>query len=83
VASDVPSTAVSGTVTAATDDRITVTVGYDDALAVLGMIDGGSWDLYATRTTIGGDTETVYIGSGNLRIALASNVVSAYSIGSS
>ena len=81
VASDVAETAVAGTAQSVTDDRLTVTVTYEDALSVLGMIDSGSWDLYATRTS-GGAEETVYVTSGNLRIALASNVVSAYTIGS-
>lgn len=80
-ASDVSSTSVTGTATSTTDDRITVQVTYADALSVVGMIDPGTWDLYAERT-VGDSTETVHLGSGNLKVTLASNVVNAYTIGS-
>jgi len=80
-ASDVTSVAASGTAASTTDDRITITVTYADALSVLGMIDPGTWDLYGERT-VGGVTETVYVGSGNLKVSLASNVINAYTIGS-
>lgn len=80
-ASDVASVAASGTAASTTDDRITITVTYADALSVLGMIDPGTWDLYGERT-VGGVTETVYVGSGNLKVSLASNVINAYTIGS-
>lgn len=81
VAVDVAETAASGTVTATGDDtRITVEVGYNDALSVLGMIDPGTWDLYATRTTISGE-ENVYVCSGNFKVALATSVINTYTAG--
>lgn len=80
VASNVASAPASGTVTAMGDDsRMTVTIGYNDTLAVLGMIDPGTWDLYATRTTYLGE-ETVYVCSGNLRVALATSLINAYTV---
>lgn len=79
-ASNVASTAASGTVTAATDDRATITVAYDDVLKTLGKVDPGTYDLYAQRT-VGSTVETTYIASGNISIALASALVSAYTLG--
>ena len=79
-AANVVSTASSGTVVASTDDRITITVNYDDVLKTLGKIDPGTYDLYADRTS-GSGTETVYIASGNIDVALSSSVISAYTLG--
>ena len=80
VAADVPEAPVSGSVSSTTDDRITVTVEYEDALSVLKMIDPGTWDLYATRV-VDDETEVVYVCSGNLTIALATNALSTFTIG--
>ena len=80
-ASNVASTAASGTATSTTDDRITISVTYADALEVLKMIDPGTYELYGTRT-VGGTTETSLICTGNLTIGLASSVINAYTIGS-
>lgn len=79
-ASNVVSTSASGTITAATDDRAVITVNYNDVLKTIGKIDPGTYDLYAERDS-GGETETVYIASGNIDVALASSVVSAYTLG--
>lgn len=79
-ASNVASAAASGTITAATDDRLTVTVNYTDVLKTIGKIDPGTYDLYAERES-GEVTETVYIASGNIDVALASGVVNAYTLG--
>lgn len=79
-ASNVASAAASGTVTAATDDRVTITVEYNDVLKTIGKIDPGTYDLYADRES-GEETETVYISSGNIDVALASSVVNAYTLG--
>jgi hypothetical protein len=43
---------------------ITLSVGYTDANDVLGRVDPGSWDLYATHT----NNSVVLITSGNLKI---------------
>lgn len=61
---------------------ITLSVSYADANAVLGTVDPGTWDLYASRpsTVVIGETETVYIASGNLYIQMASNTINAYNI---
>lgn len=79
-ASDVALTSASGTVTASTDDRLTVTLTYNDVYPTLGKVDPGTYDIYASRTT-GATTETVYIASGNLRIALATSAITAYTVG--
>ena len=77
---NITSAAATGTVTAPTDDVLTLTVTYDQALAVIGKIDPGSYDLYADRTN-GAETETVYISSGNLSIAMADTSINAYTLG--
>jgi len=78
-AANVASTVSGGTITSSVeDDRIEISVGYSDALQTLGMIDPGSWDLYGTRINGLGEEETAYVCSGNLRIALATSAVSAY-----
>ena len=78
-ASDVASTSASGTITASTDDRITVSIDYSDIRGLLGMVDPGTWDLYASRQ-IDGTTETVYICSGNLSVSLATPLINAYTV---
>jgi hypothetical protein len=45
---------------------ITLTAGYSDTLSVIGMVDPGTWDLYATHT----NNSVVLITSGNLKINL-------------
>jgi hypothetical protein len=45
---------------------ITLSAGYSETLGVLGMVDPGSWDLYATHT----NNSVVLITSGNLKINL-------------
>jgi hypothetical protein len=45
---------------------ITLTAGYSETLSTLGMVDPGSWDLYATHT----NNSVVLITSGNLKINL-------------
>lgn len=66
------------------EETVTLSLGYKDALGVLGMIDTGQYDLYATRPSLEDPTvpETVRIISGNVRIKLSSSVISAYTIGS-
>ena len=78
--SNVATAAASGTASSTTDNRITVSVTYEDALSILKMIDPGTWELYATRT-VGTTTETTLICTGNLKIGLASSVINAYTIG--
>jgi len=77
---NIVSAVATGTVTAPTDDVLTLTVTYDQALAVIGKVDPGSYDLYADRAN-GAETETVYISSGNLSIALADTSINAYTLG--
>lgn len=64
-------------------DDITFNVTYSDALSVLGMVDPGTWDLYASRPSIAnpGTTETVYIASGNLQIRMAQSSINAFTVG--
>lgn len=57
-----------------------VTVKYSDAFPVLGMIDPGTWDLYASRTEFD-ITETVHIASGNLKITMVSTTINAFTLG--
>jgi hypothetical protein len=75
------STVATGTVAANYDDRITVTLQYNDILKTIGKVDPGTYDIYASRT-VGDTTETVYIGSGNLNVSLSTSVVTAYTLGS-
>lgn len=73
-------TSISATATAPSDDRMTITVEYDDILKPIGKIDPGTYDLYAQRDS-GSEVETVYIASGNVCIVLASSIISAYTLG--
>lgn len=79
-ASNVTSTAASGTASSSTDNRMIITINYDDVLKTIGRIDPGTYDVYADRES-GGEIETTYIGSGNLKVALASSTISAYTLG--
>lgn len=79
-ASNVASTSSSGTITAASDDRIEIEIDYADALVILGKVDPGTYDLYAERDS-GSEIETVYITSGNAKIKLATATVSGYTLG--
>jgi hypothetical protein len=67
------------------NDDITVNVTYVDALQTLGMVDPGTWDLFAARPSVSeqGVTETVYIASGNLQIQMAQSSINAFNIGGS
>ena len=79
VNADLSETAATGTITSSTDDRITVSLSYDDIRGILGMIDPGTWDLYGNRV-VDGVPETTYICSGNLTISLSTPVINAYTI---
>lgn len=78
-ASDVAATSTAGTVSSSTDSRVIVTVQYDDIRSLLGMVDPGTWDLYASRV-VGGETETTYVCSGNLSVSLSTPVINAYTV---
>lgn len=71
--------ASTGTVTSTTDNRMEITVTYDDAVKIIGKYDPGSYDIYASRTN-GAETETVYIGTGNVKVALATSLLEAYTV---
>ena len=64
---------------------ITFNVSYANALSVLGMVDPGTYDLYASRPSVEspGTTETVLICSGNIRFQLANASINAFTLGSS
>jgi hypothetical protein len=79
-ASNVVFAADTGNVAADGDDRITITLTYENVLTTIGKVDPGTYDLYAQRDN-GSEVETVYIGSGNLKVSLVSSVISAYTIG--
>jgi hypothetical protein len=65
-------------------EKITFTVPYSDTYPVLGLVDPGTWDLYASRPDPEDNTqtETVFVCDGNLAVKLASSSVSAFTIGS-
>lgn len=73
----------TATVTNESRDTITLSVTYDDAYAYVGFVDPGTWDLYASRPLPGfpGQTETVYIASGNLALRLGKEVSPTYVLG--
>jgi hypothetical protein len=60
--------------------ELKVTVGYEEARGILGLVDPGTWDLYASRTN-GEETEIVSIASGNVIIKLSTSVTSAFTLG--
>ena len=62
---------------------ITFNVSYSNALGTLGMIDPGTYDLYASRPSVEtpGTTETVLICSGNIRFQLANANINAFTLG--
>lgn len=51
------------------DDYVTITIPYASAFSVLGMVDPGSWTLYATRI-VDGIEELATVTQGNLKIKL-------------
>ena len=55
------------------ENAVQVNVQYEDALAIIGIVDPGTWDMYASRPSIEneGQIETVYVASGNLRIRMS------------
>jgi hypothetical protein len=55
------------------DNAVQINVQYEDALAIVGLVDPGTWDMYASRPSIEneGQIETVYVASGNLRIRMS------------
>ncbi len=65
-------------------EKITFSVDYASTLAILGMVDPGSWDLYASRPSPinPGQTETVFVCDGNLSVNLGRSSVTAFTIGS-
>jgi hypothetical protein len=55
------------------ENSVQINVQYEDALAIIGLVDPGTWDMYASRPSIEyeGQIETVYVASGNLRINMS------------
>jgi hypothetical protein len=55
------------------ENAVQVNVQYQDALETIGLVDPGTWDMYASRPSIEtpGSLETVYVASGNLRIKMS------------
>jgi hypothetical protein len=55
------------------ENAVQINVQYEDALAIAGLVDPGTWDMYASRPSIEyeGQIETVYVASGNLRIRMS------------
>jgi hypothetical protein len=64
---------------------ITFNIGYDQALRMMGMVDPGTYDLYASRPSVEtpGTMETVLICSGNVEFQLANGSINAFTIGGS
>jgi hypothetical protein len=64
-------------------NKLKVQVSYTDALATIGMIDPGTFDVYVSRPSpvVPNTTETIYLAAGNLRISNSSSPLTAYTIG--
>jgi len=52
------------------DETLTLTVTYEDAVKTLGLVDPGTWEIYAKRT-VDEVEETVFVASANLKIQMA------------
>lgn len=82
---DVPYGADTGTATVQNEvrDTITLTVTYNEAYEMVGFVDPGTWDLYATRPALDDPTatETIYIASGNLALRLGKETTPTYNFG--
>ena len=52
-----------------TAQSVSFTISYDDAYKTLGMVDPGTWTLYATKT-VGGIETVSELETGNLQIKL-------------
>jgi hypothetical protein len=59
----------SGIVVNNVSDKITISIPYNEAYSALGIIDPGTWTLYATKTVGGIDTVSEVV-TGNLNIKL-------------
>ena len=59
-------------VTDAVTDTVSITVPYNNALAIIGMVDPGTYDLYASRPDLENPSinEVRLVSSGNLKISL-------------
>jgi tetrahydromethanopterin S-methyltransferase subunit B len=77
---NIVSAVATGTVTAPTDDVLALTITYEEARKAIGLVDPGTYDLYASRTN-GEETEIIYIGSGNLVVKLSEDTATAYTLG--
>lgn len=66
-----------------TTNKVKVQVSYEDAKSVIGMIDPGTFDVYVSRPSVStpGETETIYLAAGNLRISTSSPTLTAYILG--
>lgn len=64
-------------------NKVKVLVSHEDALRTIGMIDPGTFDVYVSRPDplAPGETETIYLAAGNLRISTVSQFLTAYTIG--
>jgi hypothetical protein len=63
--------ASSNITTNATAESVTFSISYDDAYKTLGMVDPGTWTLYATKTINGVETVSE-LETGNLQVKLYS-----------
>lgn len=71
---------LSSVVFVESDTEVKLSVTYDQAYSIIGKVDPGTYDLYATRPhpLFPGETEVAYISSGNLRVTMASSLVDAF-----
>ena len=62
---------------------ITFNIPYTQAMKTIGMVDPGTWDMYASRPSVEtpGTLETVLVCSGNLEVKMAQSNINAFTIG--
>ena len=64
-------------------ETLQISMSYAQAFPILGFVEPGTWQLYASRPSVEDptETETVDVGTGNVKITMATNTIQAFTIG--